>query len=241
MQNQETARMAAKSKMKLSATVLGLLILFGMAVEYARESASLSQATIIYVKSREARQSVLKTEAPASTALEQGNNEPQQAAGVSAEEFVRYLREMSDKADALEKPQSALGQIVLPAMESQPVVETVVFDEQVIEITDDNGEVVEIVEVRTEPDRHEEMPVPVENNVVEERMASDVEGIRDETPVIEPEPEVEIEESVSEEVEISEPIVNTDENTGLSEEDGQAVDMMKEIIEREQAQEEKNN
>ncbi len=233
MENQETAKMAAKSKMKLSATVLGLLALFGLYTEYVRKETPLDEATVIFVKGRAVAVEVL-AEAAAPVA------EPEQAAetaGVSAAQFLGYLREVSDRADAVTKPESALGQIALPqpeprAFEAVPLE----FNEQVIEIMNDNGEVSEVVEVREAeiPAETAETAATVEPetdvseavSLVREVMAPEVEALPAEASA---------EESVFENMEKNEPLVNIEENGVQAGEEGQAVDMMKEIIEREQA------
>ncbi len=230
MENQETAKMAAKSKMKLSATVLGLLALFGLYTEYVRKETPLDEATVIFVKGRAVAVEVL-AEAAAPVA------EPEQAAetaGVSAAQFLGYLREVSDRADAVTKPESALGQIALPqpeprAFEAVPLE----FNEQVIEIMDDNGEVSEVVEVReaeipaeTAATVEPETDVSEAVSLVREVMAPEVEALPAEASA---------EESVFENMEKNEPLVNIEENGVQAGEEGQAVDMMKEIIEREQA------
>ncbi len=230
MENQETAKMAAKSKMKLSATVLGLLALFGLYTEYVRKETPLDEATVIFVKGRAVAVDVL-AEAAAPVA------EPEQAAetaGVSAAQFLGYLREVSDRADAVTKPESALGQIALPqpeprAFEAVPLE----FNEQVIEIMDDNGEVSEVVEVReaeipaeTAATVEPETDVSEAVSLVREVMAPEVEALPAEASA---------EESVFENMEKNEPLVNIEENGVQAGEEGQAVDMMKEIIEREQA------
>ncbi len=230
MENQETAKMAAKSKMKLSATVLGLLALFGLYTEYVRKETPLDEATVIFVKGRAVAVDVL-AEAAAPVA------EPEQAAetaGVSAAQFLGYLREVSDRADAVTKPESALGQIALPqpeprAFEAVPLE----FNEQVIEIMDDNGEVSEVVEVReaeipaeTAATVDPETDVSEAVSLVREVMAPEVEALPAEASA---------EESVFENMEKNEPLVNIEENGVQAGEEGQAVDMMKEIIEREQA------
>ncbi len=230
MENQETAKMAAKSKMKLSATVLGLLALFGLYTEYVRKETPLDEATVIFVKGRAVAVDVL-AEAAAPVA------EPEQAAetaGVSAAQFLGYLREVSDRADAVTKPESALGQIALPqpeprAFEAVPLE----FNEQVIEIMNDNGEVSEVVEVReaeipaeTAATVEPETDVSEAVSLVREVMAPEVEALPAEASA---------EESVFENMEKNEPLVNIEENGVQAGEEGQAVDMMKEIIEREQA------
>ncbi len=230
MENQETAKMAAKSKMKLSATVLGLLALFGLYTEYVRKETPLNEATVIFVKGRAVAVEVL-AEAAAPVA------EPEQeaeTAGVSAAQFLGYLREVSDRADAVTKPESALGQIALPqpeprAFEAVPLE----FNEQVIEIMDDNGEVSEVVEVReaeipaeTAATVEPETDVSEAVSLVREVMAPEVEALPAEASA---------EESVFENMENNEPLVNIEENGVQAGEEGQAVDMMKEIIEREQA------
>lgn len=230
MENQETAKMAAKSKMKLSATVLGLLALFGLYTEYVRKETPLDEATVIFVKGRAVAVDVL-AEAAAPVA------EPEQAAetaGVSAAQFLGYLREVSDRADAVTKPESALGQIALPqpelrAFEAVPLE----FNEQVIEIMDDNGEVSEVVEVReaeipaeTAATVEPETDVSEAVSLVREVMAPEVEALPAEASA---------EESVFENMEKNEPLVNIEQNGVQAGEEGQAVDMMKEIIEREQA------
>lgn len=230
MENQETAKMAAKSKMKLSATVLGLLALFGLYTEYVRKETPLDEATVIFVKGRAVAVEVL-AEAAAPVA------EPEQAAetaGVSAAQFLGYLREVSDRADAVTKPESALGQIALPqpeprAFEAVPLE----FNEQVIEIMNDNGEVSEVVEVReaeipaeTAATVEPETDVSEAVSLVREVMAPEVEALPAEASA---------EESVFENMEKNEPLVNIEENGVQAGEEGQAVDMMKEIIEREQA------
>ncbi len=230
MENQETAKMAAKSKMKLSATVLGLLALFGLYTEYVRKETPLDEATVIFVKGRAVAVEVL-AEAAAPVA------EPEQeaeTAGVSAAQFLGYLREVSDRADAVTKPESALGQIALPqpeprAFEAVPLE----FNEQVIEIMDDNGEVSEVVEVReaeipaeTAATVEPETDVSEAVSLVREVMAPEVEALPAEASA---------EESVFENMENNEPLVNIEENGVQAGEEGQAVDMMKEIIEREQA------
>lgn len=230
MENQETAKMAAKSKMKLSATVLGLLALFGLYTEYVRKETPLDEATVIFVKGRAVAVDVL-AEAAAPVA------EPEQAAetaGVSAAQFLGYLREVSDRADAVTKPESALGQIALPqpeprAFEAVPLE----FNEQVIEIMNDNGEVSEVVEVReaeipaeTAATVDPETDVSEAVSLVREVMAPEVEALPAEASA---------EESVFENMEKNEPLVNIEENGVQAGEEGQAVDMMKEIIEREQA------
>lgn len=230
MENQETAKMAAKSKMKLSATVLGLLALFGLYTEYVRKETPLDEATVIFVKGRAVAVEVL-AEAAAPVA------EPELAAetaGGSAAQFLGYLREVSDRADAVTKPESALGQIALPqpelrAFEAVPLE----FNEQVIEIMDDNGEVSEVVEVReaeipaeTAATVEPETDVSEAVSLVREVMAPEVEALPAEASA---------EESVFENMEKNEPLVNIEENGVQAGEEGQAVDMMKEIIEREQA------
>lgn len=230
MENQETAKMAAKSKMKLSATVLGLLALFGLYTEYVRKETPLNEATVIFVKGRAVAVEVL-AEAAAPVA------EPEQeaeTAGVSAAQFLGYLREVSDRADAVTKPESALGQIALPqpeprAFEAVPLE----FNEQVIEIMDDNGEVSEVVEVReaeipaeTAATVEPETDVSEAVSLVREVMAPEVEALPAEASA---------EESVFENMENNEPLVNIEQNGVQAGEEGQAVDMMKEIIEREQA------
>ncbi len=230
MENQETAKMAAKSKMKLSATVLGLLALFGLYTEYVRKETPLDEATVIFVKGRAVAVEVL-AEAAAPVA------EPEQAAetaGVSAAQFLGYLREVSDRADAVTKPESALGQIALPqpeprAFEAVPLE----FNEQVIEIMDDNGEVSEVVEVR-----EAEIPAEAAATVEPETDVSEAVSLVREVmaPEVEALPaEASAEESVFENMEKNEPLVNIEENGVQAGEEGQAVDMMKEIIEREQA------
>lgn len=245
MENPETAKMAAKSKIKLSATVLGLLALFGLAAEYGRETAPLDEATVVYVRSR-AAVPVPAEEVSAPAAVNPAAEQTEQAAGVSVSEFLGYLREVSDKADAVTKPESALEQIILPQPEPMPAVEPVVSEEQVIEITDDNGEVVELVEVKGEPAEPEAVAVvhepeganesapvqaPVSAEVQAPEPAADVEAAIDILPAA----AGLIEESAAAEDKSGEVVVNADENMLSDEENGPAVDMMKEIIEREQA------
>lgn len=246
MENQETAKMAAKSKMKLSATVLGLLAVFGLAVEYVRKTAPLEEAVVVFVKSKEAADvmpmaETIVEEKPVSeqsgtdvSAAKQATAE--KVPGVSVGEFLGYLREVSDKANAVEKPESALGQIILPVPEPQAVSQPVeAFNEQVIEVMDDNGELVEIVEVQPAEEANGiDIAHQAEDNTALKENTDLRAGAANETTDM-PIAAEKLQESVSEIEEKPETVVNSEENMFLSDENGPAVDMMKEIIGREQA------
>ncbi len=255
MDNQETAKMAAKSKMELSAAVLAMLVLFGAAAEFERKEAPLDEATVIYVRNRTADALPLAAAEPAAMPVAQkpaSESVPERAGGVSAAEFLGYLHEVHTRAEAVAKPESALEKIILPVPEPQPVAETAAFNEQVIEITDDNGEVVEIVEVRTDGG---EAAVADAVSVSEDVAAADeaAGGSAEAIPVEESisgetagEPEISVvadsaedegknAESATENAPAGEPVVLADENPLDDSVDGEAVDMMKEILEREQA------
>lgn len=225
MENPETARLVAKSKMKLSATALGLLILFGLAVDYGRENAPLDEATVVFVRGR------AEAKAAAPAAAEPVADEAKPAAEVTVGEFLGYLQEVSDKVNAVSKPESALGQIVLPKAAAEPAVERAVFKEPVIEVTDDNGEVVNLLEATSEAAKPETVAAVVEQAVENEAAGQD--GTV-ETQAVELMAETSVKESAPVELTPSEPVVNADENMLSDEENGEAVDMMKEIMQREQ-------
>ncbi|MCM1324639.1 MAG: hypothetical protein NC218_10995 [Acetobacter sp.] len=240
MENQKTAKMMAKSKVKLSAVSLGLFVLLGGLVELQREQAPLSQATVIYVKGREVATAAGVPVSEAVAVVE--DVKPVAKDGVSADEFLRFLQETSDKVDALEKPASPLAQIMVVPVEAEEKAPEVVFDERVIEVMDDNGEVVEIVEVveaptlQTDVTEDADVEVKTEEPMEEETVVLPVE-VLDETAVEERVQDGENGESVEDASVSSEVAVNTEEKLQEVieiEEEAPAIDMMKDIIAREQ-------
>lgn len=243
MNNPDNIKIMAKSKMKLSAALVLMLVLMGAVTEYARLSRPLAQAVVVLVPQGEKALAASGVESAVQAVEEQRK-------AVSAEAFVHQLQEISQQAASVQKPESALGQIVLP---KQQVEETTVSEEEarerVIEVYDEAGEPVEIIEVSgeavaeevpaEEPEIEyvssvaevvENVPVAVEESVAPEALGGEapVEAVAESAETVESSPQ---------------DVVNTEENiSSENANDGEMpeIDMMKDIIAREQAAAEGN-
>lgn len=267
MDNQETTKILAKSKVKLTAAVLLMAVIAGGLVECARAGKPTAEAVVIYRRDNVVVPMKETAPAPVVAAKSEDILEKAPAKGISAEEFVDYLQGISARAVAISKPESALEKIVLPQKEVEILVEEGVSEE--IVIYDGDASVEEnVVPVETDMTEAAEVETVSEEEVVsveadEKAEVSDVEKaavveevilvdegevskedvsakevkqegegvVKAETPVTE-------EESVAKTDASAEPIVNTEENAAeVNEigEDAPTIDMMKDIIEREQA------
>lgn len=245
MRDPDNIKIMAKSKVKLSTALLLMLVLMGMATEYAHMNRSLAQAVVVLLPQQE--RIVIQEVLPRAENVVSPIVETQRK-GKSAEAFMRYLQEVNDMVVAVRKPESALGQIILPKMKAVKEPE-VRFNEQVIEVYDEAGEPMEVVEVRSET---ETVPVAEATEELEAELVPVAEGtsvaieeddtrlesvndVRDEEKsdaLIEP-----ITESAGNMEDVAEVAVNTEENVSEFGEDGEEmpeIDMMKEIIAREQ-------
>ena len=144
------------------------------------------------------------------------------------EKRQRAIKEMQDLQNLLDY---ASGKAEKPKAAAEPAVERAVFKEPVIEVTDDNGEVVNLLEATSEAAKPETVAAVVEQAVENEAAGQD--GTV-ETQAVELMAETSVKESAPVELTPSEPVVNADENMLSDEENGEAVDMMKEIMQREQ-------
>lgn len=157
MENQDTAKILAKSRVKLTAAVTLMLILSGLAAEYVRQGRTLDEAVVVMMKPQaesvaaaaaEKVEPAVQTKAVIEAAAE--NAEKMRRNSEGAAEFIRYMQEIHERAGAVVKPESALGKIIpQQVLQTAPEPEVSV-NEQVIEVYDESGEVVEIVEVRGE-------------------------------------------------------------------------------------------
>lgn len=263
MENQDTAKILATSRVKLAAAATLMMILAGSAAEYVRQGRTLDEAVVVMMKpqAETVAAAVVEKAEPAKAAEVVGveNAEELRRNSEGAAEFIRYVQDIHERAEAVVKPESALSKIIpQQVLQTAPVPEVPV-NEQVIEVYDENGEVVEIVEVRgettAEPQAAEVDEAPVEGGVMEgtavepavnEPESEPTNSGQESEPVVEnvPAPEAMPAESAQDEHVAPELVVNTQENNQEiieTEADAPAIDMMKDIIAREQAAAGENN
>ncbi len=250
MENQDTAKILAKSRVKLAAAAALMLILAGLAAEYVRQGRTLDEAVVVMLKPQAEPVATAGAEQAAPTVeAEVRDEEELRRNNEGAAEFIRYMQEIHERAEAVVRPESALGQII-PQPAAQAAVEPEVpVNEQVIEVYDESGEVVEIVEVRSEttaePNEAVSAVVPGDSSAT----AGENNGQESEPAGVPAAENVSASEAVSAESAQSEntdaePIVNTEENNQEVieiEADAPAIDMMKDIIAREQTAVGENN
>lgn len=256
MNNPDVIKIMARSKVRLTAVFALMLILVMAAGEYFRLSRPLAQAVVVLLPQRGEENDILQTAGDLDTAAAKENDGDKESVRplLSAEAFVGYLQEVNERAIAVVKPELALEKVVLPKEEAVRVEpERNVINERVIEVFDENGEVMEIVEVRGEIAAEDVLEDKADESVFVQPVATVVESAEGDELVADGEGEslavVEsasaqpvAEESVVKEDVTDEIVVNTQENAveNVEIEDGApAIDMMKEIIERQEAGEDK--
>lgn len=248
MENMELTKVRAEGRVRLLTVVFMLLVLAGGVREYQAMRAPEAQATVIYVRGRasEAEQAVaeeakpqLKEVADAAEAKEQ--NEPL-AESDGAAMFFGYLNEVNQKLEKVSKPESALAKIIVTETKPEEPAHEVIFEDGRIEIFDSEAGVVGVVETGVAAD--DEIPLVAEpaNDTVAaeagvEKMDTSAEVISEQATEVKEVPQAE--ESVLNEAEKAEISVNAEENSTenepAAEEDG-AIDMMKEIAARAEAE-----
>ncbi len=185
MENQEMIKRMEKSKLKLLAVFVVLLGGLGGVLEGGRYGQAMAEAVVIYYPQKSAKNIdvEMKDNKDTVTIAEKGLqknevDEKREAIAVSAEEFVQVLHEMHEKASEIIKPQSALAQIVVE--KQKPELETkVVVDEKGVEIYDENGEAVDVVESVELPLVEEEnIKVGTENTKEEAEVFGPVEDVK---------------------------------------------------------------
>lgn len=247
MESIETAKARALGKARLAAVVLGMLVLAGIAREYQAVSEPSDEAVAIYVSGGAAEtvaeEVVLPQEKSAEETVLQAaaNVMPEKIVAESVQEdgaveFLNYMNELNGDLESVTKPESALEKIVLP--EKAEVVENrnELFEEGKIEIYDTENGVVrveEIVETQAVRADTNEAVVVEPAQVADEAASEAREDIPLQEATVAPEENVVVDNG------------NATPDTGnvvveTAEDDGAAIDLMKEIVER-AAQEQENN
>lgn len=286
MDSLDITKMVAKIKVKLLIVIMVILVLMGLFIEYTRYSKPYAEVYVVVLLDNDDKQD--EPQVVSKKQVVQDN---------AGEGFLSYLQEMHERVSQIQKPQSALLKIIPEQKIPEEPVRQEVQNEQIIEVYDESGEVVEIVEVQgeevVETDKKAEAPKAedenyttdneqskvVENIVQEDRRSlseggneiisdkhEDVTGgalsnvMAEEQDSVEEVHEEKVvntveggssesEESISEneniespqkEEQFSEDIVNNEKNDEEiidTEQDGPAIDMMKDIIARENVSE----
>ena len=104
MDNRETAEILAKGKLKLTAVIFMMAVLFGLMTEYMRNTKPTAEAVIIYRAAyKPERAEVVAPVAEAKPAAKAAVSEAA-GKGISAAEFTGYLQEIHERAMAVSKP-----------------------------------------------------------------------------------------------------------------------------------------
>ena len=189
MENLETTKIKALSRVKLLAIVLFLLVLIGAYIEWQKKNKPLAEAIVIYkitekkvdeIKSGteviEEKQIAPKDEVVVKENIEKENVSDDQNVEVKnnniVAEFVAEIDEINQKLDDVKKPESALDKIIPLEVKKEEKKEQVIFKDGEIEVFDDKNGVVKVESIPV-VENNDEISVTEENTDNVEKVNND--------------------------------------------------------------------